>query len=521
MANSINIKLSELSDREKSFLKEYQELYVECNENNEDFKLALKVLSKGFKDISDLNALEKKLYEVIKEKYLFDNIDHKEYEISPDFLKLVEKNIPLPKLKLKFTKGGIDVNFTGFKVRGEYIISCGDDRIIRIFKYDNEKKEVKFIKEVIFDNLKEYNFSNLYDLYDEKYLFYSNGNNLTVYNIITDNIIYNKDMFERIDAIELKENKIFVFDGKISQPIIVKNEEILFDRAINSKTAPNILFDYEINDENIYIKDNNIFFGKKENDNNINNVHQYKSNKGFFVVTDEKNRTIINITDNINLTMDQIILHGKFSTIANKIDDSIGISLIKATDIKIYKSYISIDELYKIIGLTETIIKNTMVIEKNLISKIEFNKTNYYNQNNLNMSVKIKNIINKNDDTKIFNENKEKKLIGYYKYDNYLNLIYEYKENNYLITFKCEKEKANIVFQMSCKKIKAELKEIPKDMEIHVFDDGFVIIKNNKAYGTNNWKDYVQFVEGLEIKHYSTWESYYDNAWEFEIFEKL
>lgn len=113
-----------------------------------------------------------------------------------------------------------------------------------------------------------------------------------------------------------------------------------------------------------------------------------------------------------------------------------------------------------------------------------------------------------------------KSLVDYIKNDNYLTLIF----SDSLTHYKFEKEGAKAIFHLTGKELKRKEglnKTIPNNLRMYVFEDGFVILKVNKVYGTENWKNYVQFVEGLEVKEYSKWESYYDNAWCPELFEEL
>lgn len=125
--------------------------------------------------------------------------------------------------------------------------------------------------------------------------------------------------------------------------------------------------------------------------------------------------------------------------------------------------------------------------------------------------------------------NQEKEFKSYYKYNQYINFLFQdsNENSNYLRTYIFSEETSKLIFDVSSNspfKVDDNFqikKELPNNIKIHIFPDGFVILKENKVYGTENWKDYVHFVDGLEIKDYQKWESLYDNAWCPEIMSEL
>lgn len=117
---------------------------------------------------------------------------------------------------------------------------------------------------------------------------------------------------------------------------------------------------------------------------------------------------------------------------------------------------------------------------------------------------------------KIISKNPCRELLGYLKFDNYISIIYK----NEIKTFKHTNDGAELIYTLNSITSGGDYKKIPENM--FAFDDGFIIKKlDGKVYGSKNWKDYVYFVDGDEIKDYPQWESYFEAVWNSNIFEEL
>lgn len=113
-----------------------------------------------------------------------------------------------------------------------------------------------------------------------------------------------------------------------------------------------------------------------------------------------------------------------------------------------------------------------------------------------------------------------KELLGYLKFDNFITLIQKDK----VLTFKHTNNGAELVNSFNGNNFSGEaIKSFTNsELEIFSFDAGFIIKKlDGKLYGSKNWKDYVYFRDGDEIKDYPKWERYFDAVWDPNIFEEL
>ena len=143
----------------------------------------------------------------------------------------------------------------------------------------------------------------------------------------------------------------------------------------------------------------------------------------------------------------------------------------------------------------------------------------------------VKNQIISRDTFLIYNNNKNhsnfldiiqkierKEILGYFKFENFITIIYKDK----ILTFKNTSNGAKKINEFHGENFSGEFTKTSLDLEIFAFDDGFIIKKENgKVYGSENWKDYVYFIDGDEIKDYPKWESYFDAVWDSNIFEEL
>ena len=478
---SIIINNRDFTELEDKYLEEYKKNFVKYHLEPNKLSVAIDFLNEKDEFLNiDKERIIDIMDSIIKESLIFGKKIENESPISLSYKNIIIKDIILPKLKLKFPTSD---NFIQYKKRGNYKIYLTEDSYLAIYKEKDLNIDKEFIKEIFID------FQNPFDLYQEKYLFYSEYNKLIILNILNDTEIYNDFMFdEKITAIEVKNEKIIISTNSITQAITIKDNNIIYDKAY--------------------------FEQIKENYSIIENVPSYKK-----ISIEIKNSIFCNHNENLliyenKLFPDHFFYNSDMEYNFKNIKSNNGKYLIELISIHYnivrldsYNQlrYYRLDKYPIILTLKESF--KVKIIDIEQIIESEDNKFIEFT-----IKSELKSVEQE------INKIAKKELLDFIKFDNYITLIFKDSIKNY----KCNKDGAELVFELKGKYVNNENRDtITTDMEFHIFDDGFVIIKNNKAYGTNNWKDYVQFVEGLEIKHYSTWESYYDNAWSFQIFEEL
>lgn len=376
--------------------------------------------------------------------------------------------------------------------------------------FSNDSKSFFFINE----NKKSFSINSIENILLNKKLDSSKSFPLSSYDTIVNKGFSSKDRYFRITydtgiinswrKIELWNYKVMSTLGTLgsngSVELKISNSKVLFlddDKYIliwgfSSSEDKNSLYIYETSSYKliksfIYEKDTSIY---KYKDSSIIITNSITKSIDLYLFLD--NDLVLNSSINFPNPIDKPSINDNYISV--KHSNQIDIYNIKTSEKEL--SIYTCDNI-KDFYISKTSDKLYMLYE------------NCYEVYDLNSSIKKYNLIPKNI---------SKDFHGYIKFDQYISIFYLDKVK----TFKFNHNGANFIYEVSASDFKGEFKLSPSDLDLYVFEDGFIIIsKENKVYGSENWKDYIYFVDGDEIKDYPKWESYYDSVWDFSIFEEL
>ncbi|MDT7880774.1 MAG: hypothetical protein RQ990_07980, partial [Candidatus Hydrothermia bacterium] len=112
----------------------------------------------------------------------------------------------------------------------------------------------------------------------------------------------------------------------------------------------------------------------------------------------------------------------------------------------------------------------------------------------------------------ILSYNPSKPITGIKKFDDYLSIAYL---NGQIKTYHRDGSLKSV---MKTKGFEDKEIVIDNGIKFLAFDDGYIILKGNKVYGSKNWRDYVYFVDGYDI---IMSDNYYDFYEEPSLFDEL
>ena len=397
---------------------------------------------------------------------------------------------------------------------------------INFYQYDIDKK--KFINSNITSLLNDfYSFSFSKD---SEFLFYIVKNQyylkkikdlITDNRIIDTNIMTSTSKFLKCFFSEKSKTLVIVFDTTFLNTYLkivifnINDKKIVKEFELNISTFAC----YFLNNEEIIVF---LYFSEKTKekildfyDNNNfkllktmtldKDSESYKINENSFIT---KNKTGFDI---FSLENDFYTSGNLKKTISIEIDINTKIffntseKILCATNDKLYIYSINSKNYIPLIINTSNLIKDFCLYNdsKNIII--------FYLD-----SYEMYNIENLDNNKNTISRNPCRKLLGYKKFDNYISIIY----TDEIKTFKHTNNGAKFIYNIKATTTDGDYEKIPENM--FAFDNGFIIKKENgKVYGSDNWKDYVYFIDGDEIKDYPKWESYFDAVWDSNIFEEL
>jgi|GEM_PF-3482798 len=112
----------------------------------------------------------------------------------------------------------------------------------------------------------------------------------------------------------------------------------------------------------------------------------------------------------------------------------------------------------------------------------------------------------------ILSYNPSKPITGIKKFDDYLSIAYL---NGQIKTYHRDGSLKSV---MKTKGFEDKEIVIDNGIKFLAFNDGYIILKGNKVYGSKNWRDYVYFVDGYDI---IMSDNYYDSYEEPSLFDEL
>jgi len=112
----------------------------------------------------------------------------------------------------------------------------------------------------------------------------------------------------------------------------------------------------------------------------------------------------------------------------------------------------------------------------------------------------------------ILSYNPSKPITGIKKFDDYLSIAYL---NGQIKTYHRD---GSLKSFMKTKGFEDKEIVIDNGIKFLAFNDGYIILKGNKVYGSKNWRDYVYFVDGYDI---IMSDNYYDFYEEPSLFDEL
>ncbi len=249
-----------LNEKEKAFIEQYQDLYIKHNGKEEIINAVLPFV---VQNVDNHENLIKIIYDEIKKK-LFCEKYKKEYfptfVIKNDFLKFInEKDIDFSVKQIQFSFPSVSI-YSNIKYRNNYLLSSGNDGIIRIWQFDKNKEQFFLFGEYGEKQTTESQF----DLLNE-YLFYSKDKSLIVYHIFSKKIVTTENLSNKIEDILLKDDKIFIYSNNISSGYVIENNKLFVKTVDKYDSTEYKEKSVKINDKKVvFVKDDKIYLTENE-----------------------------------------------------------------------------------------------------------------------------------------------------------------------------------------------------------------------------------------------------------------
>jgi len=247
------------TSRERKFFKAYIKLLTKYHKNPQKLKIFLEIKAMDLEIENPSRVLEK--FEEFLRLYLFFE------SLRPR----LEENLHVPKEALSalkeypyFVEYECKYNFPeeaiyrGFKWREPLLLAGGNDGLVRIWKYQNG--HFTFLRQLGEKN----DIFPAYELYKD-HLFYASGGTLIVYYIPSGKTVAKIDTGQKITALNLEGEKLFLYKRigniAIKQNIEIENGKVLFGPA--DPITPNTISSGEsniisLNDKLVRVKDGKI-----------------------------------------------------------------------------------------------------------------------------------------------------------------------------------------------------------------------------------------------------------------------
>ncbi len=112
----------------------------------------------------------------------------------------------------------------------------------------------------------------------------------------------------------------------------------------------------------------------------------------------------------------------------------------------------------------------------------------------------------------ILSYNPTKSITGIKKFDDYLSIAFK---NGEIRTYHRD---GSIKSVMKTKGFGNEEIVIDGDLKFYAFDDGYIVVKGNKFYGSSNYSDYIYFVDGYDVIMSDKFYEFYEDT---ALFDEL
>jgi len=255
-----------LNDWEIAFIGRFIEYYNLYKGSSVKTQTVIEVLSKEM--AIDPDKVLNSFYTLLKKGLSIEPsaIENFDGLISDELIENLRKHgFSYPVLKFRFPKR---TSYRDIKFKNNLLYSRGEDGLVRFWIY----------YEGVFYFLKEIGELNgnygPYEVIDD-YLYYAKDNKLIVYNIKSEIKINEREFPYKIEALELNENIIYVYYGKIKQGVRIFDNEIVYDLADVYDKLPQSVSKIELGDGFVIVHEGQIIYAK-ENNKSFSKIREYE-----------------------------------------------------------------------------------------------------------------------------------------------------------------------------------------------------------------------------------------------------
>ncbi len=297
-----------LNDWEIAFIGRFVEYYKLYKGSSVKMQTVVEILSKEM--AIDVQKVLDSFYSLLKKSLSIEPsaIDNLDGFISDELIESLKKSgFSYPVLKFRFpTKS----KYRDVKFRDNLLFSRGEDGLVRFWIY--YENWFYFLKEI-----GEYGCG--YGHYEklEDYLFYTIGNKLIVYNIKSEVKINEKEFPSEILSLELNNDVVYVYYGKIKQGVKIFDNDIVYDLADVYDKLPQLNVRIDLDKGFVFIHEGEIIYAS-ENNKALSEVFEYEIPtenivgfiKNFILMKDkthylydfEKNSAILSLSDEVTFS---------------------------------------------------------------------------------------------------------------------------------------------------------------------------------------------------------------------------
>ncbi len=245
-----------LNDWEVAFIQRFVEYYNLYKGSSIRTQTVIEVLSREM--AIDTQKVLSSFYTTLKKALSIepDAIENLDSILSDELIEnLKRQGFSYPVLKFTFPK---KAKYKDIKFRNNILFSRGDDGIVRFWIYYDGK--FYFLKEIG-------EFGGGYQPYElvEDYLFYVLEKNLIVYNVKSEIKLVQKEFPNKIEALEVIDDVVYVYYGKIKQGVKIFDNEILYDLADVYEKVPGVITKVEVGEGFVQVYEDQIIFANENN----------------------------------------------------------------------------------------------------------------------------------------------------------------------------------------------------------------------------------------------------------------
>ena len=335
-----------LNDWEIAFIGRLVEYYKLYKGSSIKMQTVIEILSKEM--AIDVQKVLDSFYTLLKKSLSIEPsaINNLDGFISDELIENLKKHgFSYPILKFRFpTKS----KYRDIKFRDNLLFSRGEDGLVRFWIY--YENWFYFLKEI-----GEYGCG--YGHYEklEDYLLYTVGNKLLVYNIKSEVKISEKEFPSEILSLELNNNVVYVYYGKIKQGVKIFDNEIVYDLADVYDKLPSLKTRIDLDEGFVFIHEGQIIYAF-ENNKAFSKIFEYEiptenavsliknfilmKDKIYYLYNFEKNSAILSLSDEIAFSY-----NNSFLITFDKLNN---LKMYDLNDYKLKKSIKISDNVYSI-----------------------------------------------------------------------------------------------------------------------------------------------------------------------------